>query len=77
MLNIPIKDYFRETRIFNTRLTLVVVGVLLLCGLLITRLIYLQIVNHSHYHTLSQANRINPIPIPPVRGLSWTAKGWC
>ena len=75
MLNIPIKDYFRETRIFNTRLILVVIGIFVMCGLLITRLVYLQIVNHKHYQTLSQANRIDSIPIPPVRGLIMDRNG--
>jgi penicillin-binding protein 2 len=69
MLNIPIKDHFRETRLFNSRLFIVAVIAMLMVVLLLTRLIYLQIVSHKHYATLSQANRINPIPIPPVRGL--------
>ncbi|OGI49261.1 MAG: penicillin-binding protein 2 [Candidatus Muproteobacteria bacterium RBG_16_65_34] len=69
MLNIPIKDYFRETKLFNARLTVAaaVAGALIL--LLAVRLAYLQVVAHKHYATLSQANRIRPIPIPPVRGL--------
>jgi penicillin-binding protein 2 len=69
MLNIPIKDRFRETRIFNTRLAVaaVVAGVLL--GALVLRVAYLQIFAHRHYETLSQANRVRPIPIPPPRGL--------
>lgn len=68
MLNIPIKDHFRETRVFNTRLTITAIGVFSLCLLLMVRLVYLQIVNHRHYVTLAQSNRINPIPITPVRG---------
>ena len=68
MLHIPIRDHFRETRIFNLRLTITSIGVLTLCLLLMTRLVYLQIVNHKHYVTLSQSNRINPVPVPPVRG---------
>lgn len=69
MLNIPIKDYFRETKLFNARLTVAaaVAGALIL--LLAVRLAYLQVVAHKHYATLSQANRIRPIPIPPPRGL--------
>ena len=37
--------------------------------LLIGRLIYLQAINHQHFVSRSQANRITPLPIPPVRGL--------
>jgi penicillin-binding protein 2 len=69
MSGIQIKDYLRETRLFNARISViaVIVGVLVL--LLFLRLAYLQLVNYRHYATLSQANRINPVPIPPVRGL--------
>ncbi len=69
MLNIPLKDHFRQTRIFNTRLS-VAAGVLLLLALLLAlRLGYLQLLSHTHFSMLSQANRIRPLPIPPVRGL--------
>jgi penicillin-binding protein 2 len=37
--------------------------------LVILRLAYLQIFAHRHYETLSQANRVRPIPIPAPRGL--------
>ncbi len=69
MLNIPIKDHFRETRIFNSRLLIAGVGVAILCLLLLSRLVYLQLISHKHYATLSQANRVRPEPIPPVRGM--------
>ena len=69
MLNIPIKDYIRETRLFNSRLFIAAVMAMLLILLLFVRLIYLQVISHKHYATLSQENRIDPIPIPPVRGL--------
>ncbi|MHB8621854.1 MAG: penicillin-binding protein 2 [Sulfuricaulis sp.] len=69
MLNIPIKDHFRETRLFNARLSVVGVIVVILILSLLLRLAYLQIFAHRHYETLSQANRIKPIPIQPPRGL--------
>ncbi len=69
MLRIPIRDHFRETRIFNARLTVVIgVGTFLVL-VLVLRLFYLQIVAHGRYETLSQANRIRPIPLPAPRGL--------
>ena len=68
MLDIPIKDHFRETRIFAQRITVAAAVVVLLSLTLFSRLIYLQIISHSHYETLSQKNRINPIALPPVRG---------
>jgi penicillin-binding protein 2 len=69
MLNIPIKDHFRETRIFNSRLIVVVAGALGLVLLLSFRLAYLQIFSHRHYETLSQSNRVRPLPLPAPRGL--------
>ena len=69
MLNIPIKDHFRETRLYNARLSVIGVIVVTLIFALILRLAYLQVFAHRHYETLSQANRIKPIPIQPPRGL--------
>ena len=67
--NIPIKDYFRETRLFHSRLAVAAVLAGLLILLLLARLVYLQLIAHRHYETLARANRIRPIPIPPARGL--------
>ncbi|HSD95826.1 MAG TPA: penicillin-binding protein 2 [Sulfuricaulis sp.] len=69
MLNIPIKDHFRETRLYNARLSIIGVIVVTLIFALVLRLAYLQVFAHRHYETLSQANRIKPIPIQPPRGL--------
>jgi len=69
MLNIPLKDYFRETRIFNSRLAAASIAVAVLAGLLLIRLVYLQVIDYRHYATLSQANRVKPLPIRPARGL--------
>lgn len=69
MLNIPLKDYLRETRLCNARLGFAAAVALALTVALLLRLAYLQVVNYRHYATLSQANRVKPLPIPPVRGL--------
>lgn len=69
MLNIPLKDYLRETRLYNARLAVAAGIALALLLLLVARLAYLQVINYRHYATLSQANRVKPIPIQPVRGL--------
>jgi len=63
-----IRDDLRESRLFGARLTAVGVVVLSLVAVLVIRLAYLQIVNYRHFSTLSQENRVNPIPIPPPRG---------
>ncbi len=69
MSEIHLKDYLRETRLFNARISVIALIVGILVFILFLRLAYLQLVNYRHYATLSQANRINPVPIPPVRGL--------
>ena len=69
MLNIPLKDYLRETRIFNTRLGWAAIGVLVFTAILLARIVYLQVFDYRHYATLSQANRVKPVPVPPARGL--------
>ena len=69
MLNIPIKDYLRETRIFGARLTILAGLVVLIMLVLLGRMLYLQVVHHKHYETRARANQITPVPVPPVRGL--------
>ena len=69
MSEIYLKDYLRETRLFNARISVIALIVGILVFTLFVRLAYLQLVNYRHFATLSQANRINPVPIPPVRGL--------
>ena len=75
MLDIPLRDYFRETRVFTSRLAIAIVVVLLMTLTLVARLVYLQIINHRHFATLSQENRIHPRPIPPVRGRIFDRNG--
>jgi penicillin-binding protein 2 len=43
--------------------------------LLFLRLAYIQIVNYRHFSTLSQENRVKPVPIPPVRGTIFDRNG--
>jgi penicillin-binding protein 2 len=59
----------QELQRFRLRLLFCGLLVLLLCALLITRLIYLQMVQHEHFKTLAEYNRISIAPVPPSRGL--------
>jgi penicillin-binding protein 2 len=63
-----IRDHLRESRLFGARVTIIGGIVLVLMAILWLRLAWLQLVNYRHYATLSQDNRVRPIPIPPVRG---------
>ncbi len=75
MARITIKDHFRESRLFNTRVLLSAVMVLLLVFLLLVRLFQLQIMDHEHFTTLSRDNRVKVEPLPPPRGLIYDRNG--
>lgn len=49
--------------------------ILLLVFFLLTRLAYLQLFKHTYYTNLSKENRIETVPIAPVRGLIYDRKG--
>lgn len=70
-----LKDTIRESQAFLTR---AIVAGMLVCAvvmILIWRLIQLQIVNHEHFTTLSQENRVKVLPLPPTRGLIYDRRG--
>ena len=71
----PIKDHHSETRLFAARVILCsVVGVLLL-GIVIARLIQLQIYDHELFAAKSQGNRIRIEAVAPTRGLIFDRRG--
>lgn len=75
MTRSPLRDAHREGKLFTRRL-LAAAGVVALCTLtLIGRLIYLQILNHEHFATLSQENRVTLMPLPPTRGVIFDRNG--
>jgi penicillin-binding protein 2 len=70
-----LKDYFFESRLIMNRaiVMLVFAGVLIL--VLFSRLLYLQVIAHEHFTTLSEDNRVKLQPIPPNRGLIFDRNG--
>ena len=70
-----IRDHLRESRLFGARLSIVASVVVALTAVLFLRLAYIQIVNYRHFATLSQENRVKPVPIPPVRGSIFDRNG--
>ncbi len=64
-----LKDLERELGRFRGRLLAAAAFVLLAFGLLVARLVYLQIVRHADLATQAEANRIAVVPIQPTRGL--------
>lgn len=63
------RDHLAESRIFNARLLVCVSVVIVLMGLLLGRMVWLQGVQHERYSSLSDENRIQTRAIQPPRGL--------
>ncbi len=74
-MRIKIKDRTQERRLFLGRTLLTAVAVMALFGALVGRLFWLQVLNHRHFTTLSQGNRMRIQPIPPTRGLIYDRNG--
>ena len=70
-----IKDYRFESRLFMQRSVQAMIFAALLFSILIGRLVYLQVLAHEHYITLSDDNRIKILPLPPNRGLIFDRNG--
>ena len=75
MAEIALKDHFRETQVFSVRAVVAFVFCALMVLMLIGRLIFLQVVDHGVYTTLSENNRFQIAPLPPTRGLIYDRNG--
>lgn len=72
---VPLKDHFLETRLFMGRvIASIIIGCIMLL-ILLGRLWYLQVIEHEHFTTLSEDNRVKLQPIPPNRGLVYDRNG--
>ncbi|RDE24093.1 penicillin-binding protein 2 [Motiliproteus coralliicola] len=72
---VALKDHQRERRTFRFRSVLAFAVVVLMMFGLVSRLIYLQVVEHERYRSLSDQNRIQLQPVPPNRGLIYDTNG--
>jgi penicillin-binding protein 2 len=63
------KDTAAERRLFQRRVTVMLVFVFLLMAGLVARMYQLQVVEHDIYTTLSDKNRVQVQSVPPPRGL--------
>jgi len=63
------KNPERELFLFRRRLSIAGALVAVALGGLVGRFFYLQVVEHHHYETLAETNRIAIIPIVPNRGV--------
>lgn len=71
----PIKDHHSEQRLFVSRVILSSVISFVLLGLVIARLVQLQIFDHELFAEKSQGNRVRIEAVPPTRGLIFDRRG--
>ncbi len=71
----PIKDHHSERRLFIGRAILSSVISVVLLGLVIARLVQLQVFDHELFAEKSQGNRVRIAAVPPIRGLVFDRKG--
>ena len=74
-MRVTIKDYLYESHLFMQRSVQALVFAAILIGVLVGRLVYLQVLAHEHFITLSDDNRIKILPLPPNRGLIFDRNG--
>ncbi|MEJ2345211.1 MAG: penicillin-binding protein 2 [Gammaproteobacteria bacterium] len=72
---VTLKDYSSESRLFLHRVVAVLVFIVLALAVTVSRLVYLQVIDHQHYTTLSNDNRVKVLPIAPTRGLIFDRNG--
>jgi penicillin-binding protein 2 len=70
-----LKDVHMETRLIRRRIILSALFILILLSVLLGRLYVLQIVDHEHFSTLSDNNRVRIKALPPARGLIYDRNG--
>src|ERR1700674_1455271 len=58
-----------EQHFFRRRLLIAGALVIVAFGGLLARFVYLQLIQHQHYQTLAESNRIAIVPIVPNRGV--------
>jgi penicillin-binding protein 2 len=66
---VVLRDLQLELHRFHLRLTIAAAAMLVLFALLALRFFYLQVLEHEHYHTLAEQNRISIVPVVPNRGI--------
>ena len=71
----PIKDHHSERNLFVARVGWTSVISVILLGLVIARLVQLQVIEYEQFSERSQGNRIRIEPIAPTRGLVFDRKG--
>ena len=69
------KDNASESELFFRRALVLVFTVFLSFLAVASRLVYLQVLNHERFTTLSDSNRVRLQPLPPTRGFIFDRNG--
>lgn len=72
---VSIKDHQSESLLIQRRLIVAALVVVLCLLVLGARLYVLQVLEHVHFSTLSDSNRVRIKPLPPARGLIYDRNG--
>jgi penicillin-binding protein 2 len=59
----------RELQQFQLRIGIAGIAMLIAFGVLVSRFVFLQVVQHDHYRSKAEDNRISIVALPPNRGL--------
>ena len=70
-----LKNAHLENKLFFNRVIIAWLLVMLCFGVIVSRLVYLQVVKHQAYSTMSEDNRIKVLPLPPQRGMIYDRNG--
>ena len=54
---------------FRLRIWFCIIVILAMLGILASRFYFLQVIQHDHFHTLAENNRMSIVPVVPNRGL--------
>ena len=70
-----LKDDYLENRLIRRRLVWAAAFTVILLSMVLGRLYQLQVVEHEHFSTLSDSNRVRIKALPPTRGLIFDRHG--
>ncbi|WP_428311742.1 penicillin-binding protein 2 [Hydrocarboniphaga sp.] len=70
-----VRDVYEEKRSFARRIGTAAVITLLMVGVLVAKLVSIQLLQHDYYSTRADANRTRLVPVAPVRGLIYDRNG--
>ncbi len=75
MTGFILKNAKLEKKLFFNRIIMAWLVIMLCFMLIVSRLIYLQVIKHQAYITMSEENRIKVLPLPPQRGMIYDRNG--